>query len=66
MDKRFNYLRHAAIYCYILLNPGSKKADIAKGLGLHRSTVGRLLLTVNCRGLLLYIDEKDGLYMFDN
>ena len=66
MDKRFNYLRHAAIYCYILLNPGSKKAEIAKELGLHRSLVGRLLLTIEARGLLLYSDEKGGLHLFDN
>jgi DNA-binding IclR family transcriptional regulator len=66
MDKRLSYLRHAAIYCYVMLNPGCRKIEIASALGWHRSEISRLLVTMEYRGLLLYSDDQRRLYTFDN
>ncbi len=52
------------IYTKVEQNPGVKPGFIARLLGLERSEVTRSLPALNDRGLLLYEDDKGGLWPF--
>ena len=45
-------------------NPGIRPAELARRLGVSRSTVLRRLPTLEEAGHLLYEDEKGGLYRY--
>lgn len=52
------------IYNKVEQNPGEKPGFIARLLGLERSEVTRSLPALNDKGLLLYEDDKGGLWPF--
>jgi len=52
------------IYNKVEQNPGKKPGFIARLLGLERSEVTRSLPALNERGLLLYEDDRGGLWPF--
>ncbi len=56
--------RLETIYNKVEQNPGEKPGFIARLLGLERSEVTRSLPALNDRGLLLYEDDKGGLWPF--
>lgn len=56
--------RLESIYNQVQENPGEKPGFIARLLGLERSEVTRSLPALNDRGLLLYEDDKGGLWPF--
>ena len=45
-------------------NPGIRPAELARRLGVSRSTVTRRLPSLEEAGYLLYEDEKGGLYRY--
>lgn len=45
-------------------NPGIRPAELARKLGVSRSTIQRRLPSLDDAGYLLYEDEKGGLYPF--
>lgn len=62
MARPANHDRAKAIYRKINENPGKKVGMIARLLGLNRSEVTRSLPTLDDKGLLVYEDEKGGLF----
>lgn len=56
--------RLQSIYNKVEQNPGEKPGFIARLLGLERSEVTRSLPALNDKGLLLYEDDKGGLWPF--
>ncbi len=56
--------RLQSIYNKVEQNPGEKPGFIARLLGLQRSEVTRSLPALNDKGLLLYEDDKGGLWLF--
>jgi Mn-dependent DtxR family transcriptional regulator len=52
------------IYTKVKENPGKKAGFIARLLGLNRSEVTRSLPALDEKGLLVYEDEKGGLFPF--
>ncbi len=52
------------IYNKVEQNPGKKPGFIARLLGLERSEVTRSLPALNEKGLLLYEDDRGGLWPF--
>ena len=63
-DGRVNYLRLAAIWGYVYLNPGCRQAHIARGLGLHRSNTLRHLPVMDKWGLFLWEDNDGRIYPY--
>ena len=45
-------------------NPGIRPAELARKLGVSRSTIQRRLPSLDDAGYLLYEDDKGGLYPF--
>lgn len=45
-------------------NPGIRPAELARKLGVSRSTIQRRLPSLDDAGYLLYEDEEGGLYPF--
>ncbi len=64
MARRTNQEKLEKIYNAVEENPGEKPGFIARLLGLHRSEVTRSLPELEEKGLLVYEDEKGGLYPF--
>jgi Mn-dependent DtxR family transcriptional regulator len=56
--------RLESIYNKVEQNLGEKPGFIARLLGLERSEVTRSLPALNDKGLLLYEDDKGGLWPF--
>lgn len=52
------------IYHQIEQHPGQKPGFIARLLGLDRSEVTRSLPSLNDKGLLIYEDDRGGLWPF--
>ena len=63
-DGRVNYLRLAAIWGFVYLNPGCRQAQIALGLGLHRSRILRHLHVLDSLGFLLWEDNDGRIYPY--
>lgn len=66
MARPANHDRAEEIYRKINENPGKKAGMIARLLGLNRSEVTRSLPTLDDKGLLVYEDEKGGLFPLKN
>lgn len=64
MARPLNHDRVEKIYRTIEENPGRKAGFIARLLRLNRSEVTRSLPALDEKGLLIYEDEKGGLYPF--
>ncbi len=64
MSRLTNHDRAIKIYRTIKQNPGRKAGFIARLLRLNRSEVTRSLPSLDEKGLLVYEDEKGGLYPF--
>jgi Mn-dependent DtxR family transcriptional regulator len=64
MARKSNDEKVESIYNRVQENPGKKAGFIARLLGLNRSEVTRSLPALNDKGLLLYEDEKGGLWPF--
>jgi len=59
-----NCLRLAAIWGYVFLYPGCSQAQIACGLGVHRSSVLRSLPMMEQEGLLLWENRNGRIYPY--
>ncbi len=50
----------------IATQPGIKQAELARQLGVQRSTIARRLPSMSEAGYPLYEDDNEGLYSFDS
>jgi Mn-dependent DtxR family transcriptional regulator len=64
MARKTNDDKLENIYNKVSEHPGEKAGFIARLLGLERSEVTRSLPALNEQGLLLYEDDKGGLWPF--
>lgn len=64
MARRTDSERVEQIGAYVEQHPGSKSADIAKGLDLPRSSITRALPNLEESGHLLYEDRQGRLWPF--
>ncbi|MFZ5879316.1 MAG: hypothetical protein ACOY0R_08090 [Chloroflexota bacterium] len=64
MARKSNDEKIESIYNRVQEHPGQKAGFIARLLGLQRSEVTRSLPALDEKGLLLYEDDKGGLWPF--
>ncbi len=62
--RQVNYLLLAAIYAYVLENPGCRQAQVAGDLGINRGALYNKMTTLQNRGFLLAEDDNGRLYPF--